>query len=202
MRDDALAAALAKTAQPSARVVSKAVDTLSDEEIIGVVCDGDTEAFSVLIKRHEDFVFTLARGIVFSDDAAKDIAQEVFLRAYRGIRRFEKRSSFKTWLYRIAYNTSMSHLKRLEKMAECDDNIIGETADYSSGQALRMTLKKLIEQLKPELKAVVIFHYFDDLKYEEIAEIMGCPVGTIKIRLFRAKHDLKELWERYAVQLP
>lgn len=124
------------------------------------------------------------------------------MRAYRGIRRFEKRSSFKTWLYRIAYNTSMSHLKRLEKMAECDDNIIGETADYSSGQALRMTLKKLIEQLKPELKAVVIFHYFDDLKYEEIAEIMGCPVGTIKIRLFRAKHDLKELWERYAVQLP
>lgn len=202
MRDEALSALITETGIPKARAITGALGALSDEEIIGHVCDGDSEAFGLLVRRHEDFVFTLARGIVLSDDAARDIAQEVFLRAYRAIRRFEKRSSFKTWLYRIAYNTSMSHLKRLEKTTELDEGATDKQAADSEAQPLRLALRKLIEMLKPELKAVVIFHYFDDLKYEEIAEIMNCPLGTVKVRLFRAKHDLQILWERYAVRLP
>jgi RNA polymerase sigma-70 factor, ECF subfamily len=203
MNEDALTAAIAKviSSRLDLKVNPQTTAAMSDEAVIDLVCDGNSEAFGVLVKRYEDFVFTLIRGIMPSDDTAKDITQEVFLRAYRAVRRFEKRSSFKTWLYRIAYNTSMSHLKRIEKSSAVYDGSPEIPANHPN-QPLRMTLQKLIGMLKPELKAVVIFHYYDDLKYEEIAQVINCPVGTVKIRLFRAKHDLKELWEKYAIQLP
>jgi RNA polymerase sigma-70 factor (ECF subfamily) len=185
------------------RETSKAMaDSRSDEAIIDLVTSGNTEAFGILVKRYDDFVFTLARGIVLSDDLAKDITQEVFLRAYRAIRRFEKKSSFKTWLYRIAYNCSMSHLKNMDnKVESLDDQKTEIGADNPGLHPAKFAIRKLIDKLKPELKAVIIFHYYDDLKYEEIAEILGCPIGTVKIRLFRAKHELKELWEKHAVYM-
>jgi len=171
-----------------------------DHEVLSAVREGDTEAFGKLVYRYESFVYTLVLGIVRSDEAAKDIAQETFLRAYRGIRRFELRSSFKTWLYRIAHNTSMSHLKREGLNGICDERKDEEPAIDSAGNHyLRLTLEKLIGKLKPEHRSVIIFHYYDDLKYEEIAEILDCPIGTVKIRLYRAKHELKKLWAKYAV---
>ena len=178
----------------------KTLAAYTDEKITDLVRDGNTEAFGILVRRHEDFVFTLARGIVTSEEQAKDVAQEAFLRAYRAIRRFERRSSFKTWLYRIAYNTAISHLKnRDDEFVPINEIELEQTTFTNSESSLKITLEKLIGRLKPELKAVVIFHYYDDLKYEEIAEILECPVGTVKIRLFRAKHELKRLWDKYAV---
>ena len=178
--------------------IRRAVTADPDSEIIEAIRDGDIEAFGNLVNRYEDFVYTLVMGIVRSEDMARDIAQETFLRAYRGIRRFELRSSFKTWLYRIAHNTAMSHIKRERKE-------VGEIAapepyiDTVSNQSLKLTLEKLIGKLKPELRSVIIFHYYDDLKYEEIAEVLQCPIGTVKIRLYRAKFELKKLWVKYAV---
>lgn len=205
MSDDVLAPALSEAvalrtprAVPGSRISER-----SDDEIIGLVRDGDTNSFGLLVRRYEDFVYTLVRGIVLSDETAKDVAQETFLRAYRGIRRFQSKSSFKTWLYRIAYNTSMSHLKERAVKTEPVNEEIEPAATRNGGAlALKITLQRLIGLLKPELKAVMIFHYYDDLKYEEIAAIMNCPVGTVKVRLFRAKHELRKLWDRYAIQLP
>lgn len=172
----------------------------AEEKLIEQVCDGDIEAFSILVRRYEDFVFTLARGMVCSDDEAADISQEVFLRAYHYLRRFERRSSFKTWLYRIAYNVSVSHLSKRREAVESSSESEPEPISVTGGSvALTLTLEKLISMLKPDLRAVVIFHYYQDLKYEEIAEILGCPVGTVKVRLYRAKADLKKLWEKYAI---
>ncbi len=172
----------------------------SDTRIINSVREGDTDAFSGLVRKYEDFVFTLILGLVHSEDTARDVAQEVFLRAYRGIRRFELKSTFKTWLYRIAYNTAISHLNREKARIRIDNDQATEPAfDTRGGQSLRLTLEKLIGLLKPDLKSVILMRYYDDLKYEEIAEIMGCPIGTVKIRLYRAKHELKKLWGKYAV---
>ena len=174
--------------------------TVSDDSIIDSVRNGDTEAFGILVKRYEDFVYTLVRGIALSDDLAQDITQEVFLRAYRGIRRFERRANFKTWLYRIAYNTALSHLPK-KKIGSISDETIETTLPprESVDNELQHAMRVLVDRLKPELKAVVLFHYYDDLKYEEIAEILSCPIGTVKVRLFRAKHELKKLWEKYAI---
>jgi RNA polymerase sigma-70 factor (ECF subfamily) len=188
-------------ARPAARFAkNRAFSGDSDEDIIRAVRDGDIDVFGMLVKRYEDFVYTLIRGMVQSEELAKDISQETFLRAFRGIRRFELRSSFKTWLYRIAHNTALSQLKRKETKACHQTGFITEPSiDIRDRQSLRLTLEKLIGRLKPELRAVIIFHYYDDLKYEEIAEILDCPTGTVKIRLYRAKHELKKLWKRYAV---
>jgi RNA polymerase sigma-70 factor (ECF subfamily) len=171
-----------------------------DLQIISSVREGDTDAFSRLVRRYEDFVFTLILGLVHSEDMARDVAQEVFLRAYRGVRRFELKSTFKTWLYRIAYNTAISHLNREKKNKQIDnDQAVEPILDTGGRQSLRLTLEKLIGLLKPDLRSVILMHYYDDLKYEEIAEIMDCPVGTVKIRLHRAKHELKKLWGKYAI---
>lgn len=172
----------------------------SDTQIINSVREGDTDAFGELVRKYEDFVFTLILGLVHSEDTAKDVAQEVFLRAYRGIRRFELKSSFKTWLYRIAHNTAISHLNREKAKTRIDINQATEPVfDTRGRQSLRLTLEKLIRLLKPDHRSVIILHYYDDLKYEEIAEVMDCPIGTVKIRLYRAKHELKKLWAKYAL---
>ncbi len=176
----------------------QAVITDPDNKIIEAVRDGDTEAFGNLVNRYEDFVFTLILRMARSEDMARDIAQETFLRAYRGIRRFELRSSFKTWLYRIAYNTALSHIKR-EKMEMKEIESTEPSLDTAPSHSLKLTLEKLIGKLKPELQSVIIFHYYDDLKYEEIAEVLQCPIGTVKIRLYRAKYELRKLWARYAI---
>jgi RNA polymerase sigma-70 factor (ECF subfamily) len=171
-----------------------------DDQVIRSVRNGDSEAFGNLVRKYEDFVFTLIRGLAESEDDARDITQETFLRAYRGIRRFQFKSTFKTWLYRIAYNTAMSHLAR----GRSHRLSIQETEpilwdDPQVRHSLRLTVEKLIGRLKPDLKAVIILYYYDDLKYEQIAEIMDCPVNTVKIRLYRAKYELGRLWEKYAV---
>ena len=173
-----------------------------DEEIISAIRDGDYEAFGELTRRYENFVYTLIAGLVKSPETAKDLTQEVFLRAYKSIRRFEQRSSFKTWLYRIAYNTSMAFLSREKKLAEREAKSSGEQVDNSYRISnIRIYMEKIIGMLKPEYRAVILLYYYDDLKYEEIAEALSCPVGTVKIRLYRAKYELKQLWSRYAIQL-
>jgi RNA polymerase sigma-70 factor, ECF subfamily len=204
MSDEIYVSSFAKTFLGRAAVIKARVpnDTPADEDIIDLVASGDTEAFGILVKRYEDFVFTLVRGLVISEEQARDISQEVFLRAYRALRRFERKSSFKTWLYRIAYNTSMSHLKRMHNNVESIQDLNLEQEQRSSvPHPAKYLLRRLIDKLNPELKAVVIFHYYDDLKYEEIAEILDCPLGTVKVRLFRAKHELKKLWENNAIFL-
>ncbi|UCE65180.1 MAG: RNA polymerase sigma factor [Candidatus Zixiibacteriota bacterium] len=173
-----------------------------DISVIQEIRDGNCEAFGALVRRYEDFVYTLIFGLVKSAEEASDITQEVFLRAYRSIRRFEQRSSFRTWLYRISYNTAMAHLSREKKLIEREGNAAFDPVDDSyKRHDARIILEKIIPKLKPEYRAVIILHYYEDLKYEEIAETLDCPVGTVKIRLYRAKYELKKLWSKYAIQL-
>ncbi len=202
MKYDAITSAIARpfVSKRSAKAWDKGQLSDSDTQIINSVREGDTDSFGELVMKYEDFVFALILGLVHSEDTAKDVAQEVFLRAYRGIRRFELKSSFKTWLYRIAYNTSISHLNREKAKKRIDNEQALEPAfDTRGRQSLRLTLEKLIGLLKPDHRSVIILHYYDDLRYEEIAEVMDCPIGTVKIRLYRAKRELKKLWAKYAV---
>jgi RNA polymerase sigma-70 factor (ECF subfamily) len=173
-----------------------------DEAVLKAIREGDYEAFGELTRRYENFVYTLISGIVRSPETARDLTQEVFLRAYKSIRRFEQRSSFKTWLYRIAYNTSMAYLSKEKKSAKREAESFAEQVDNSYKTSnIRIYLEKIIGMLKPEYRAVILLYYYDDLKYEEIADALNCPVGTVKIRLYRAKYELKQLWSRYAIQL-
>lgn len=204
MEYDAITSALSGAITEKKRnfKAKKADFTDPDESILKAVRDGDPEAFGALVRRYEDFVYSLVMGIVRSREMANDITQESFLRAYKSIRRFEQKSSFKTWLYRIAYNTSLAHLARENRHKEKNENETAEQIDNSfKNHSLRLTLDKIIGKLRPEYRAVILLHYYDDLKYEEIAESLDCPIGTVKIRLYRAKFELKQLWSKYALQL-
>jgi len=204
MKQDSAASAISNIiSQKRLRIAEKPVEFSDpDNLILKEIREGNYGSFGTLVRRYEDFVYTLISGLVRSPESAKDVTQEVFLRAYRSIRRFEQRSSFKTWLYRIAYNTAMAHLEREKKFAEREENAVIDTVDatYKRYDA-RITLEKIIAKLKPEYRAVITLHYYEDLKYEEIAETLDCPVGTVKIRLYRAKYELKQLWSKYAIQL-
>jgi RNA polymerase sigma-70 factor (ECF subfamily) len=204
MRNEAIVTPFARIfARRLGRVEVKALDDCPDDgEIIDMVLGGDTVMFGVLVKRYEDFVFAFARGILLSDERAEDVSQEVFIRAYRSLRGFERKSSFKTWLYRIAYNTSMSFLKKDANYGDpINDLDLEISRKDSTPPSTRYLLRKIIDKLDPELRAVIIYHYFDDLKYDEIAEVTGSPIGTVKVRLFRAKHELKKLLEKYALYM-
>lgn len=173
-----------------------------DDIVIEKIKDGNPEAFGVLVRRYEDFIYTLIIGIVRYPEMAKDVSQEVFLRVYKSIRSFEQRSNFKTWLYRIAFNTALAFLAREKSMVAranaMEPSMVDNSYRYRSD---KMTLEKIIGMLRPEYRAVIILHYYEDLKYEEISEVLECPVGTVKIRLYRAKYELKQLWSKYAIQL-
>lgn len=174
----------------------------SDDLVINEIQNGDYEAFGTLVRRYENFTYTLVRSLAGNDESARDITQEVFLRAYRSIRRFEQRSSFKTWLYRISYNTALAHISREKKTAQREEIAASDRIDESyKNQSVRIALDRIIGRLKPEYRAVIILYYYEDLKYEEIAEALDCPVGTVKIRLYRAKYELKQLWSKYAIRL-
>jgi RNA polymerase sigma-70 factor (ECF subfamily) len=187
---------LPKTAEKKAGFVDP------DDIIIEAIKDGNPEAFGTLVRRYEDFVYTLIIGIVRSPETAKDVAQEVFLRVYKSIRRFERRSNFKTWLYRVAYNTALACLAREKRMA-ASENATGfsEVDNSYRNKSEKITLEKIIGMLKPDYRAVIILYYYENLKYEEISEVLECPVGTVKVRLYRAKYELKQLWSKYAIQL-
>jgi RNA polymerase sigma-70 factor (ECF subfamily) len=202
MRSESFTTGLARLISPglpaaTARNMSSAAD---DFEIVDQIWDGNSEAFGILVRRYENFVFTLVCGIVGSEENARDITQEVFLRSFKAIRTYGKKASFKTWLYRIAYNCSMSHLARNKLRAEqLNEGNAEIVASDENNLPLRQKMSKLINKLNPEHKAVIIFHYYDNLKYEEIAEILRCPLGTVKIRLFRARNELKKLWDNHAL---
>ncbi len=202
MKQESISQALSGTfAKRPASVRFEAVNVVdSDDAIIAAVREGDTESFGILVRKYEDFVYTLVFGMIRTNEPARDISQEVFLRAYKGIRRFEHNSSFKTWLYRIAYNTTLAHISREKSRSKAlEENVHEPKDDTYKNRSLKMTLEKLIGMLKPDLRAVVILHYYDDLKYEEIAEVLACPIGTVKIRLYRAKYELKRMWDKHAV---
>jgi len=181
------------------RAPASLTEPIDDNMVLEKVREGESEAFGILVSKYERYVFTIVKWIVESDDLAADVSQEVFLRAYRGIRRFEQRANFKTWLYKIAYNTALNSIKIKNQQRGDYLNFQRESAIcYSIDPALRMTLDKLIKALRPEYRTVIVLHYYGDMKYEEIAEIMGCPVNTVKIWLFQGKRKLRELWDRHA----
>lgn len=169
---------------------------------------GRTAAFGELVSRYQDRLFnTLLRFLGNAEDA-RDVLQEAFLNAYLALENFKGDSQLYTWLYRIAMNTAMTH-KRKERVALSKRVNRGESADEPAdqsaynrpesnmlrseeGQRVQIALGKL----SPEHRLVLILKDMDGQKYEEMAENLGVPIGTVRSRLHRARLELRELLER------
>ena len=172
---------------------------------------GDTEAFDELVTRYRTRVFGMIYNMVHSEQDAWDLAQDSFLKAWKSIKRFRGRSSFYTWIYRIVMNVTIDWLRKKQIKGagtEFDDAIQLRQVDPASKTVpktealpyetmerdeVRVRIDKAIAQLSSEQRAVILMKEIDDMQYHEIAEALGCSIGTVMSRLFYARKKLQTL---------
>lgn len=183
----------------------------SDEALVDQARAGSREAFSELVVRYQDRIVHIVAQRLGDKDAAFDVAQDVFIKAYRGLSGFKAESGFYTWLYRIALNTTFSFRRKQKRrgaLISLDRPIEDDGSDWSQqvpseGTAEPGTeserkeeaelLRAAIASLDEDFNEVVVLRDLEGLSYEEIAELLQCPIGSIKSRLHRARKKLLEL---------
>lgn len=165
---------------------------------------GDQDAFAVLVQRHQRRVFNLVYRMLQQYDEANEVTQETFLAAWQGLRSFRGDARFTTWLHRIAYNCALKQLEQRKKdnalqvamQAEAvdSDERIGAELEAHDRQAL---VREHISTLPAKYRVVLVLRHLQEMTYEEMAEILTMPIGTIKTHLFRARNLLKERLEAF-----
>jgi len=180
---------------------------LNDSEIISRVLQGDTNAYAELVTRYQNYVFTLTLRLIKSREDAEEVAQDVFVKAYRSLADFRGDSKFSTWLYTIVNTTSITFLRK-KKLAiqSLDDERTFEVADSKdSGMRADQVEKKsrvamvtnAIGLLSPDDAEVITLFYKAEQSLEEISKILGLETNTVKVRLHRARTRLKEKMETH-----
>jgi len=180
---------------------------LNDNEIISKVLRGDHAAYAVLVNRYQNFVFTLVLRMVKNREDAEEIAQDVFIKAYKYLADFRGASKFTTWLYTIVNNTSITFLRkkkldihsldneRVFEMAENQDS--GMRANLVEQKSKQAMVNNAIAMLGPDDAEIITLFYKAEQSLEEIAAILGLEANTAKVRLHRARTRLKDKMETY-----
>lgn len=177
----------------------------ADEELVAAAQRGDVKAFESLVLRYQRQIFSLIYQMTRNVDVVEDIAQDVFVAAFKAIRDFQAKSSFFTWVYRIAINhcknylTSSTRAQELEQRYQREHNIEGEGEQHDVTPQSMLLAKEFVEQMEQAIQAlpeeqrvVLMLCEFEGLSYQEIAEILECPIGTVRSRLSRARTTLQE----------
>ncbi len=177
----------------------------TDTELIDMVLNGNTAAFSQLVSRHQRYVFSLTMRFTKSREDAEEIAQDCFVKAYRSLAGFQRASKFTTWLYGIAYHTSMTFLrkKRLDISSMDDEDTFLQVEDTASDLKANQVeqksrseyLEKAISMLLPDDAVIITLFYQGEQSLEEIAKVTGYEANTVKVKLYRARLRMKEKLE-------
>ncbi|AUB78590.1 MULTISPECIES: RNA polymerase sigma factor RpoE [Spiribacter] len=177
----------------------------ADKELVERVQAGDKQAFDLLVLKYQHKLVKLISRYVHDHAEAMDVSQEAFIKAYRALPRFRGDSSFYTWLYRIGINTAKNYLVSQGRRPPDNDidaqdaeryDIESRLKDQESPEALAQrdqvqeTVVSAIEDLPDDLRTAITLREFDGLTYEEIAEAMDCPIGTVRSRIFRARESI------------
>ena len=167
-----------------------------DRLIIAQVVSGQKELFRLLVKRHEQAVYGMGMSFFRNAEDAMDFTQDVFLKTFRNLSRFEGRARFSTWLYKIAYNTAINNITRKKdylSLAEEDSIPDNDTPERSLLRNLaREAVREAVTELPERFRVCVDLFFFYDRSYQEIEAITGYPVNTVKSHVFRAKKILRE----------
>lgn len=177
----------------------------TDQQLVARVQKGDSRAFDMLVLKYQHRIFGLISRYVHDADEVQDVAQEAFIKAYRALPKFRGDSAFYTWLYRIAINTAKNYLVSRSRRPPGSDVEVEDAEYYASGGALheietpenalfgaelKQVVERAIKNLPEDLRTAVTLREFDGLSYEDIADIMDCPVGTVRSRIFRAREAI------------
>jgi RNA polymerase sigma-70 factor (ECF subfamily) len=178
---------------------------VADEtELIRRASKGDTEAFGKLVERYQRRVIGVAMAVVHNQDDALELAQETFVRAYENLAKFESRSSFSTWLYRIAANLAIDFRRREGRytvlrgeegeteLARLPSENRNSFDEHARGE-LNVRLRRALDELTSEHRTVILLREVEGLSYDEISEVLQCPRGTVMSRLHYARNRLRAL---------
>lgn len=169
----------------------------SDFELIDRVLSGNTLSFEELVNRYKKSVYYLTYRMVHDHEDAADLSQETFLKAYQGLRKFKRQSSFHTWLYRITVNLCINHLRKrrsrqfveLEKTHSVEHPDVLENLEL---EELQTVMNDAVNDLPEKQRAAVILRIYHGLSHKEISHILGCSVGTVKANYFHAIRNLRK----------
>jgi len=177
----------------------------TDQQLVARVQKGDSRAFDMLVLKYQHKIFSLISRYVRDADDVQDVAQEAFIKAYRSLPSFRGDSAFYTWLYRIAINTAKNHLVSRSRRPPGSDVEVEDAEYFESGGGLRTietpenalfgeelktVVQEAISALSEDLRTAITLREFDGLSYEDIADIMDCPVGTVRSRISRAREAI------------
>jgi RNA polymerase sigma-70 factor (ECF subfamily) len=162
------------------------VDRRPDEELVRAFLDGDPDAFTAIVERHERRVFNVAYRMLGRRDDAVDASQDVFLTCLRKLRGFRGDAAFTTWLYRVTMNVCYDALRK-RKREEPPGEELPEVPAPDDTEATAVDVHRALGQLPEEFRAVVVLHDLQGQPYEAIAEMLGAPLGTVKSRLHRGR---------------
>ena len=179
---------------------------MNDVELVQQVLNGNNNAFRFLVSKHQRLVLHVVGRVVQRQDDIEDICQEVFIKVFQKLKKFRGESKLSTWIATIAYNTSISHIRKQIKKGEQsfdeEPKLIAfekeNTADYQDieKEEAKKYLMKMIEKLPVNYRTVLTLFHLEEFSYKEIEEITGMPEGTIKSYLSRARNLLKQSLEK------
>lgn len=183
-----------------------------DTAVIGQVRAGDSAAFGILVRKYQDRLFHCLTNLSGNVHEAEDLVQEAFVQAFVKIRSFQGKSSFYTWLYRIAFNLSVNRLRRKRPHSSLGERReSGESEPVDTGESVMDKLARderaaqvqaALATLTPDYRAILVLREMEDFDYETIAEILDLPLGTVRSRLFRARMELRERLQPLLQEMP
>lgn len=178
-----------------------------ESDLIARAQKGDKDAFGGLVRRYSKAVYGLAYRFVRDHDTADDLAQEAFIKAYQAMNTFIAGKSFKNWIFTIASNLAINHLKRHKRQVSLEDTIPDDLLkDHKvasnphsklAAKDLQKSIAEAVQRLPEDYKAVFILRTYEEMSYEEIAKVLKIEVGTVMSRLFRARARMKEELKDY-----
>lgn len=170
-----------------------------DEYYINLVLTGDVNSYAVLVERYKQMVFTLAIRILKNREGAEEISQDVFVKAYQKLSSFRGDSKFSTWLYKIAYYTSLDEVKKSKRQIVSDDidsvnelnySVLENSLQYIEDKERKEIINEALYRLKEEERILLTLFYFEESSMKEISKIMDLTIDNVKVKLFRSRKKL------------
>jgi len=171
---------------------------LEEEELLYNIRSGSESAFTYLVNLYRDMVYSLCVNMLGDHTIAKDVSQEIFIKIFKAINRFEGNSSLRTWIYGISYNKCLDELKKRKRFTKFKELFSYKVTSqsYQKHTFENTIVVNAMESLRPEDKALLTFYYLEEMNLEEISEIVAISENTLKTRLFRARKKLRAILEK------
>ena len=186
------------------------ISELTDEELAKKVQNGDIDLFGALMERYQSKIGRYGKKFLSNQENIEDVVQEVFIKTYQNIQSFDVTQKFSPWIYRIAHNTYINALKKSERgpLYLFDfDTLISHTvvSDRIEHEREQIEIKKIVDQGLGELEAkyreILVLYYLEELSYKEISDVLHIPIGTVGIRLLRAKEMLRQAYKKLGIKI-